>query len=263
MSFAEVKWGVDQVLKGFSADIPSGLTPKKPDDFRVLQATNNRAAIYVSASDTILDNETLASIKEIRVVRKTTGYPTSITDGTVVLSVDANNLTTYATNPYYDEGLTRGATYYYQAFTISEGNAINGTILSRQKLTCHAVVYGYKISKTDSNPATRVIYTDDSLGFTPMAVNQSTGDYSLNSWKDSFIISSFRPVMLKYDGTVDYELNHDDQTKKLDGTTESDISNTSYGGNAMVEVSKMWFKRWEDTAYEYHCAKHPSFLDHL
>lgn len=69
-------------------------------------------------------------------------------------------------------------------------------------------------------------------------------------WKE-FVEQVARPVMLKLDGTVDYELNHDDQTKKLDGTS-SDIANTAYNGNAMVEFGKFkWVKRYEDATYEY------------
>jgi len=43
-----------------------------------------------------------------------------------------------------------------------------------------------------------------------------------------------KPCMLKSDGTVDYYLDPNDYTKKADGTA-SDIANTSYDGNAMME----------------------------
>jgi hypothetical protein len=47
--------------------------------------------------------------------------------------------------------------------------------------------------------------------------------------------------MLKYDGTVDYYLDENDETKKADGTA-SDVANTSYAGNAMVEWGQLWWK---------------------
>jgi hypothetical protein len=54
-----------------------------------------------------------------------------------------------------------------------------------------------------------------------------------------------KPCMLKYDGTVDYYLDPNDYTKKADGTA-SDIANTSYDGNAMMEWGqddkKIWWK---------------------
>jgi hypothetical protein len=49
--------------------------------------------------------------------------------------------------------------------------------------------------------------------------------------------------MLKYDGTVDYYLNDNDLTKKADNTA-SDVANTSYGGNAMME--------WGQDGYRVH-----------
>ena len=52
--------------------------------------------------------------------------------------------------------------------------------------------------------------------------------------------------MLKYNGTVDYYLNENDETKKVDGTA-SDVGNTSYGGNAMMEWGQLWWKLVPDT----------------
>ena len=49
--------------------------------------------------------------------------------------------------------------------------------------------------------------------------------------------------MLKSDGTVDYYLDPDDHTKKEDGTS-SDITDTSYDGNAMVEWGRAGKKIW-------------------
>lgn len=116
-----------------------------------------------------------------------------------------------------------------------------------------ATIYGYKVNKNDSNPATRVTYTDDAKGFSPMALDLTTGEVlDYGSWKDTFIMDAFRPVMLYNDaagdalkGTVAYELDHDDQTKKLDGTA-SDISDTTFPGNAMVGVKPIWICRYED-----------------
>lgn len=371
MSFAEVKWGVDQVLKGFSANIPTGLTPNAPD-LTVSRVASDAIGINVTCSDTMIDSATVAYVDHIIIRRSTTKYPESITDGELVVDLGREDLTTYATTKYKDSGLTEGNTYYYTAFAVSRGNVTSTdsgsrgvltlgfdavvtsfkaknkydsststagikltfdiddnytdgdasipvgslivvrktgsypinkddgtTILTVETSKLHSynttntgyldqnnvsigttyyyqifpvssggvvsnniknraeaveakevTIYGFKIAKSNSDPSTRVTYTEDAAGFTPMTVNQSTGAYSLNSWANTFIVEAFRPVMLKYDGTVDYELNHDDQTKKLDGTA-SDISNTSYGGNAMVEVAKMWFKRWDDGTYEY------------
>ena len=142
-------------------------------------------------------------------------------------------------------------------------NAMNHLIVTYDDDTTHdagevsadggAIIYGYKVDKTNSNPATRVSYTDDAVGFSPMALDLTTGEViDWGSWKDTFIMEAFRPVMLYNDaagaelkGTVAYELDHDDQTKKLDGTA-SDISDTTFPGNAMVGVKPIWICRYED-----------------
>ena len=98
------------------------------------------------------------------------------------------------------------------------------------------------------------------IGYWGIDINQSTGDITylaraqnmypvsvtgdtINNWNDnatswkSFVYDIARPCMLKSDGTVDYYLNRDDQRYKEDGVTASDYNNTSYDGNAMVELA--------------------------
>lgn len=73
----------------------------------------------------------------------------------------------------------------------------------------------------------------DNSSYTPASMNFETGTFSYGSWKkDEFFMP--RPCMLKYDGTVDYYLDPNDYSKKADGTA-SDMANTSYAGNAMME----------------------------
>ena len=111
-------------------------------------------------------------------------------------------------------------------------------------------IYGFKRELANSNYATRITYTDDAVGKTPVTVNKSAGTFDYGSWQ-GFIEKIARPVMLKKNGTVDYELNHDDTTKKLDGS-DSDISNADYDGNAMVEFRKYrWVSRKTVDGYDY------------
>lgn len=111
-------------------------------------------------------------------------------------------------------------------------------------------VYGFKREIANSNYSTRITYTDDATGKTPITVNKSAGTFDWGSWQ-GFIEKIARPVMLKKDGTVDYELNHDDTSKKLDGS-DSDISNTEFDGNAMVEFSTYrWVSRKTVDGYDY------------
>lgn len=110
--------------------------------------------------------------------------------------------------------------------------------------------YGMRINRLDSNPTTRVTYLYDAAGMTPAKMNFTGGGFDYGDWGDIWFVKNNRPVMLKTDGTVDYELNHDNHALKLDGTA-SDIANTSYGGNAMSEIPLIWVKRWSQNNYDY------------
>ena len=105
-----------------------------------------------------------------------------------------------------------------------------------------AVIYGIKITGTESAPASIIEYIEEAVGMTPAAMNYSTGKFSYGSWADAFFMP--RPCMLKYDGTVDYYLDPDDYTKKEDGVAASDIANTAYAGNAMMEWGQNGKKIW-------------------
>ena len=96
-------------------------------------------------------------------------------------------------------------------------------------------IYGFRRNNADSNPLTRIEYLNDAYGFTPITVNMADGTFNWGSWFE-FVNSNIRPVMLSYDGQVAYELNHEDTSKKLDGT-DSDIANPDFAGNAMVEFA--------------------------
>jgi hypothetical protein len=111
--------------------------------------------------------------------------------------------------------------------------------------------YGFRRTKAESNPDTRIEYLFDAVGMTPAYMDFTSGNFNYGSW-ETFVNEVSRPVMLKIDGTVDYELSRNDMTKKVDGVTASDVSNTAYAGNAMIEFRKYkWVKRYEDATYEY------------
>ena len=107
-------------------------------------------------------------------------------------------------------------------------------------------LYGYDLTVADSNPATRVVYPMDvdNSAYTPASMNFTTDIFNYGGWNlavgEKFMP---RPCMLLYDGTVDYYLDSNDYTKKSDGVTASDITNTAYGGNAMMEWGKIYTHR--------------------
>jgi len=103
----------------------------------------------------------------------------------------------------------------------------------------NAEEYCFIIDTTNSDPTTAVTYFGNNADYTPASMDFTTGQLDYGSWENAFFQP--RPVMLKYDGTVDYELDHNDFTKKLDGT-ESDISNRQYKGNCMIGFPQVWLK---------------------
>ena len=109
---------------------------------------------------------------------------------------------------------------------------------------------GLEEQKGNLTPPHEFTYLYDAVGKTPAYMNFTTGEFDNGSW-ESFIGQVSRPVMLKTDKTVDYELSRTDFTKKADGVTASDISSTSYDGNAMIEFSKWKWVQREDATYEY------------
>lgn len=113
-------------------------------------------------------------------------------------------------------------------------------------------IYEFIIDTTNSDPTTAVSYTGANASYTPASMDFSTGAIDYGSWANSFFVKNIRPVMLKYDGTVDYELSKNDFTKKADGVTASDVSNTSYGGNCMIGFPQIWMKFAQDDSTHQH-----------
>ena len=121
---------------------------------------------------------------------------------------------------------------------IAESIKALGTKLSKGR-----VIYGVHINSADSNPKTRVRYLADAVGMTPAHMNFTSGTFDYGSWANAFFMP--KPCMLKTNGQVDYYLNENDLTKKIDGSA-SDIANINYDGNAMMEWGNgtdiIWWK---------------------
>ena len=105
------------------------------------------------------------------------------------------------------------------------------------------IIYGFHIDPDESDPSDAVTYLMDAVGMEPAKMGTTAFNYG--SWKNAFFMP--KPCMLKYDGTVDYYLDPNDFTKKVDGTA-SDVGNINYAGNAMMEFPKIWFKFEAGTA---------------
>lgn len=110
--------------------------------------------------------------------------------------------------------------------------------------TGSAIVYGFHIDDAESDPASKVTYLKDAVGFTPARMDYTNDRFVYGSWRDAFFMP--KPCMLKKDGTVDYYLDPNDFSKKEDGSA-SDIADSTYEGNAMMEFPKVYMKIVPDT----------------
>ena len=117
--------------------------------------------------------------------------------------------------------------------TDGDGNTLSDVAKSVTK------IYGFHISDMESDPSAKVTYLADAVGYTPAGMDYVNNRFNYGSWQDVFFMP--RPCMLKQDGTVDYYLDPNDYSKKEDGTV-SDVANTAYNGNAMMEWPKIYMK---------------------
>lgn len=98
-------------------------------------------------------------------------------------------------------------------------------------------VFAVHYSENDSDPDScdyPVGYSNSDWDDT-FYIDLTTGTPHYGDWANELAKFLFpKPCMLKFDGSRDYYLDANDYTKKLDGSA-SDVTNTSYGGNAMME----------------------------
>lgn len=210
-------------------------------DAEDLTPPDNVTGLTVKAGNTevILTwvNPTNDDFAGVKVVRKTGAYPTNENDGTIIAQ---GKITTFK-----DVGLTNNTTYYYQIFPYdTQGNHNRNTDNRISATPIPYFIYGVKIEKANSNPETSVTYTDDAVGMTPMAGNN--GNFSYGSWANTYPLNEIKPCVFK-NGVVQYYLNPNDYTKKMDGTA-ADIT-TGNDGDVMIEFPKVWWKIYDDGTY--------------
>lgn len=108
--------------------------------------------------------------------------------------------------------------------------------------------FGFDWTLSDSNTETNIAYPSgvDNYKYGNVGARGGDADIDLGDW-ESFVndFLCVRPVMLNFDGTVAYELDHSNQLLRKDGGG-SDVANTATSMNAMVEWPKRYIKRWTD-----------------
>lgn len=213
--------------------------------------------------DTVIDGQVACVVEKVIIRRKLGSVPTSETDGDLVIEVKRKDFGTYKNEYFVDTILSpsNGDVYYYKAFPMSTTGFYNTNSANETEgIKCKNYnLYGFKLDQNESDPASMITYLSDcdNALFISAKMNYTTDTFDYGDWGDAWFIKNLKPCMLKYDGTIDYELDKNDYTKKLDGTA-SDVANASYGGNVMVGIPKVYWKivdNGDNTANIYICDK--------
>ena len=226
---------------------------------------------FKEPNDTVIDNQSICIVEKVIIRRKKDSAPESETDGDLVLEIKRKDFGTYSNGWFIDTELSpvENDIYYYKAFPVSTSGAIN-KVQSEAKVVCKKYeLYGFTIDQNESDPASMITYIGDNANYKSAKMNFETGIFDYGDWADVWFIQNLKPCMLNYDGTVAYELNKNDYSKRKDGVTASDISNIDFAGNAMVGIPKVYCKITDNgdntiTCYisqkkideDYHCWSH-------
>lgn len=120
-----------------------------------------------------------------------------------------------------------------------------------------STLHGFEMNQAESDPDSMIKYIEDSVGRSPTYMDYANDRFNYGGWASEWFIQDLKPCMLNYDGTVAYELDKNDYTKKKDGTA-SDVANENFAGNAMVGIPKVYWKiskKSNDVARVYLCDK--------
>lgn len=227
-----------------SCKVFAAVAPGNMKAFSASAAAAGKITLTATLPDNITESGvTTCTVAGAMIRRKLDGYPTSETDGTLVVDLKASGTVT-------DTDIVGGQMYYYAAFPYSDKGLYNQNAVSANQASAegktYEYLYGYDLDTANSNPATRVTYPSDvdNAGFT--AAKMGASAFSYGGWPNTpgekFMP---RPCMLTFAGVVDHYLNPNDYTKKPDGTA-SKVADASFGGNAMMEWPKIYVKRWQE-----------------
>lgn len=209
----------------------------------------------VSASDNVLiaigkiEARPAGVLPQIMVTAPTGCTVTAANDGTTLTAVESSGTYEFDVPNFGDWTVTCAKTIDDTPHSTTK--VISVLEVRRYEVDMsYAVRYGFRISKTESDPSARVEYIYDAVGMTPAHMDFTQGVFRYGDWQNVWFVTGNKPLMLKSDGTVDYYLNPNNYTLKEDGTA-SDVANTSYDGNAMASIPLCYVKRYEDEEYEY------------
>lgn len=229
----------------YNAASGNGVPPMGIKNKEITKNGNVYTLTWEDPDDSIINGVELATWGGTLIVRKAGEYPEDNMDGVVVLDSKVRNQ--YAVNGFVDDTIAEDDEneYFYRAFPYTVNKVYNFAPLNK----FGSWLYGYCELDNEATPGNRITYLEENKNFTPCKMNFTSDLFNFGSWENSPLLSwnNLRPCML-YNGSsgqsgqVAYYLDPNDFTKIYGTDTASDIANTNFAGNAMVEVRRVFTK---------------------
>lgn len=206
MSWAEAKWTVDSLLQKIG-------TP--PNNMRLFTATTltptSVGLNFLEPEDSVIEGNIICSVYGVMIRMSTEGYPTSPTEGTLV--IDNRDLGKYETEMFIIEGLKEETDYYFTAFPYAHNGVYN--------------TYNSKLNRADATPGVRVFGIQRRLASTS------------SSWTrtDAAVGLTARASVGTTAGSSDF-----DNLMPWAGIKRETLST----GDVMVKIPKFYYQRYRD-----------------
>lgn len=227
----------------YNAATGNGIPPMAIKNKDIIKSGTTYTLTWQDPDDSIIDGVELATWGGTVIVRKVGEYPADQNDGTVVCTNLVRNQ--YAINGYEDTVEDEDAEYYYRAFPYTVNNVYNMSTANY----FGAWVCGYMELDNESVPGQRYEYLEENRNYKPCYMNFTSDLFNWGSWENHPLVNwnNVKPCMVYnsssgHNGEVAYYLDPNDHTKVYGTETTSDIANTSFAGNAMVQFRKVFTK---------------------
>lgn len=242
MGYAEAQFAVDGILDGINGQARTGL---EPNNVLIKVAPGNQQVkICFEARDTIIFEQTIATVKGVMLRRKLGSAPLDLDDGDLIGDFQGDELISHRTmdNPIVDTGLYNDNRYYYRFFPYSGSGVVNYSANNIVSVVPRdAIIWGFHQDFQNLDPETTISYIADAVGFTPAHHNLDTGVVTNGSWDDWEWLNMNKPYIVNGGGRANYMLDPNNYAKRASGL-DSDIYDDSGAFGCFSWIPKIYMK---------------------
>ena len=198
----------EDLIYGKNRHMFGGIEPSNMLGFKAISSydvATSKARIKIIAelpNDTVINNQTLCTVSGAIIRKKAGSYPKDEFDGTLIADIKENT-------EIYDTDVVIGTTYYYAAFPYTSQGVYNRNKANRAMVLAqkYLYLYGYDLTISDTNPATRVTYPSDvdNASFEVFNVTVVFGSFNLITFCASFVdisVFAFIPLTFTFDASI-------------------------------------------------------------